>query len=239
MVSAPLFVFALFFVAAFQQIAPVDASGGASSWVPNGDCNGCRLRNLFANTLLDPTVLREECGSLVYEVSGAVDIAHLGIFAEPSADNGPYDRKKCPPMFLHTPNPSNKIIEARGIKSFESGALYPLGNYELNKILDVYEPIPTSEATYDVVTNHCALLVFRMMCGLNIPITQAMEEWTSNRLMRSKVTREKVKHLFEDSEKAHHLDVVGIDWEVDNKGQAIRKLVSYDISNFQCIEPEV
>ncbi|CAB9530787.1 unknown protein [Seminavis robusta] len=181
--------------------------------------------------LVQPEHLEKTCGEQKYALFIAVDEDHLGMFAQPTRDlsEGGAD-EMCGPVFFHQKNPATKEVGTSSLYKFPPGALYPLGDHKMSDLVMAFDTVPVSDADYDVIKHHCALLVLQMLCSLEIPVNQEMKDWVGDELMKTNSARDHIVSLAQNS---INFDLLGITRN-ESATTSIRTLVAYDADMFYC-----
>ncbi|CAB9501393.1 unknown protein [Seminavis robusta] len=190
-------------------------------------------RDRILQEFLQPQELEDSCGELDYALFIAVDRGHLGMFAQPTREDLPEDdnvEEKCGPVFFHQMDPATKVVEQSSMDKFPHGALYPLGNHKMSDILEAFDSVPVSDAEYDIIKNHCAILVLQMMCSLKIPVIHQILDWVADELMR----RDTHDIIMFHAHNSTNFDVLGMARN-ESTTTTIRTLVAYDADMFYCV----
>ncbi|CAB9501395.1 unknown protein [Seminavis robusta] len=195
------------------------------------------LRDRILIELIHPQALEDSCGRLNYELFIAVDRDHLGLFAQPTRDlpEGDVQEEKCGPVFFHQKDPATKEVGQSSLNKFAPGALYPLGDHDMSDLLEAFDSVPVSDAEYDIIKHHCALLVLHMMCSLEIPVIQQMLDWVGDELMKTNEARD---HIISLAHNSTNFDVLGMAHN-ESTTTTIRTLVAYDADMFYCTATDV
>ncbi|CAB9528959.1 unknown protein [Seminavis robusta] len=187
--------------------------------------------NRFLQVLLQPEELEQTCGELKYALFIAVDEGHLSMLAHPTVDIPEGDvEQKCGPVLFHQKDPATNEVGQSSLHKFASGALYPLGDHKMSDIVQAFDSVPVSDAKYDIIKHHCALLVLQMLCSLEIPVNQEMKDWVGDELMK---TNEACDHIVSLSHDSINFDLLGIARN-ESAAASIRTLVAYDADMFYC-----
>ncbi|CAB9530343.1 unknown protein [Seminavis robusta] len=131
-------------------------------------------------------------------------------------------------------DPATKEVGTSSLEKFAPGALYPFGDHKLSDLVKAFDAVPISDAKYDVIKHHCALLVLQMLCHLEIPVNQEMKDWVGDELMKTNKARDHIVSLARDS---INFELLGIARN-ESTATSIRTLVAYDADIFYCAATE-
>ena len=121
-------------------------------------CGGSR-RYLLA-TDMESDMSTNQCKQAEYEAFIAIRESHMSFYVRPIATS------TCDSYDFHLMDPAHKeVLKIEINKEFEDDeALYPLGSYTLETLMDAYFFSSTNSNKYDVVTNNCASILLEMFC---------------------------------------------------------------------------
>ena len=197
-------------------------------------CGGSR-RYLLA-TDMESDVSNNQCKQAEYEAFIAIHESHMSFYARPIATTSASDSTlpSCDSYDFHLMDPAHKeVLKIEINKEFEDDeALYPLGSYTLETLMDAYFFSSTNSNKYDVVTNNCASILLEMFCQLGVETSKEMLDWVAEQLIAT--GHDKIFDLMKDSD---HLDLLGIETGEYGRilvNEDVNTLVNYYVNNFQC-----
>jgi len=127
----------------------------------------------------DVASLAEECGDHPYDLSLAMENAHVSLIAIPSSADD-----NCKPIVIDLVGPANKHLkiideEEMGDSVFDEMSWFDVTTKPLNRILGAFNTAKTNQEEYDAITNNCGKVVGYMFRDLGIPVTDDMIDFVA------------------------------------------------------------